>query len=112
MGFLSKENGPCEEMSIIMEEVSKLVTEAQCVNLELVNTEKEVLNEVEIKFNEVIVTDHYMAYGVNNYKITFSKALFSLETSSLARLITEASSPSLSLIARAFDLPGTPISRR
>ena len=37
MGFLSKENGPCEEMSIIMEEVSKLVTEAQCVNLELVS---------------------------------------------------------------------------
>ena len=27
MGFLSKENGPCEEMSILMEEVSKLVTE-------------------------------------------------------------------------------------
>ena len=43
---------------------------------------------------------------------TFSNALFSLETSSLARLITSASSPSFSLIARAFDLPGTPISRR
>ena len=86
MGFLSKENGPCEEMSIIMEEVSKLVTEAQCVNLELVNTEKEVLNEVEIKFNEVIVTDHYMAYGVNNYKITFSKTLFGVDVKFLCAI--------------------------
>lgn len=76
MGFLSKENGPCEEMGIIMEEVSKLVTEAQCVNLELVNAEKEVLNEIETRFNEVIVTNHYMTYGVNNYKITFSKTFF------------------------------------
>ena len=38
MGFLSKENGPCEEMSIIMEEVSKLVTEAPLLFISLSQT--------------------------------------------------------------------------
>lgn len=86
MGFLNEKNGINNEIAILMEEVSKLVSEAQCVNLELVNAEKEVLNEVEIRFNEVIVTDHYMAYGVNNYKITFSKTLFGADVNFLCAI--------------------------
>ena len=45
MGFLNEKNGINNEITVLMEEVSKLVSEAQCVNLELVNAEKEVLNE-------------------------------------------------------------------
>ena len=40
MGFLNEKNGINNEITILMEEVSKLVSEAQCVNLELVNAEK------------------------------------------------------------------------
>ena len=76
MGFLNEKNGINNEITILMEEVTHLISESQSVNNDIFKCEKLLIKHIDDEFKKIVKTDDYQKYGVNNYMLTFYENIF------------------------------------
>lgn len=76
MGFLNKKNGVNNEITILMEEISHLISESQSVNNDVLKCEKLLIKHIDDEFKKIVKTDDYQKYGVNNYMLAFYENIF------------------------------------